>query len=88
MDDNLKFERDEYRRKMNIAFAQVKKYEDKINDQQKTEAILTKRNQSLEQDVISITKTMTDNIIQSNTEKQSLREEIVRYKEEIRILKK
>jgi hypothetical protein len=84
---NVEYERDDYKRKMHVAFEQVKIYEDTIKRKDCEIKILTERLKSAQTDSTTIRKIMTDNLTESNDMRQRLLSDISSYKSEIKRLK-
>jgi chromosome segregation ATPase len=84
--EKVKYDRDEYRRKMNIVSGQCQEYEKELKTRDLQIEALLRKIEIMEKDNANIRKVMTDNITQSNTKKQELLDEISGYKKQIREL--
>jgi len=85
--DNILYQRNEYKRKLNLQAEQIKAYEGTIEKYIQNEKALLNKIESAEKNVQNMTATLTGQITGHNVEKQELLTEIMQLREDVRSLK-
>ena len=83
----IEYDRDEYKRKMNLVSQQLKEIDKRLKESQNNEQALIDKIKELEKSNISIRQMMTSQLTNSNEEKQLLLQKIGSLQQIIKELK-